>query len=513
MNAVLGQFNVDEESGRVTAVVSLDRERVGDFLQFHVLANIPDHHTASHALVLLTVVDVDDERPRFVSPRYSFSLPENVAVGSFTGVIVAVDRDSSPFADFRYKLNSSMFAINAHTGVIVTRAPLDRETTATHHLTVSVHSVYDSGSETGNNHVDSVDEATVVVKVDDVNDNAPYFRFPLPTNHTLWVPSTSGIGSTVGHVMAVDPDAGDNARLTYYMVSSERRNVFRLMADSGQLTVIGNLTALPRRLRFVVGVRDGGRPSRTATAVLTVHISVLSASSVGNTSSVGLSASHAGSLVMVDGNVMAAIAAIAGCFVVTLVFSLLAVTVHRRTATATRASTTRSAGSGTAASRAAWSKMATSDMSGIDSPLYSAVVNSATTTSVSSRTGNGKMSELCFEGPDIILTLESEPVNYAVSSGLYSCAMFEYVAFAMVDITDTVNPTSVKFIKLKCCCRLQGRIQDFTLGGVFSLLTSFTFTPFPIILPPPSSGRQPLPNPVRGLRIAVSFPAGLEEPD
>jgi len=99
------------------------------------------------------------------------------------------------------------------------------------------------------------------------------------------VPSTSGVGSTVGRVVAVDPDAGDNARLTYYLVSSERRRVFRLASDSGELTVVGNLSAAPRRLRFVVGVRDAGRPSRSATSVLTVHINVRSANGYGNASS------------------------------------------------------------------------------------------------------------------------------------------------------------------------------------------------------------------------------------
>jgi len=123
---------------------------------------------------------------------------------------------------------------------------------------------------------------------------------------------------------------------------------------------------------------------------------------------------------VVNSSVVAAIAAVAGCFVVTLVFSLLAVAVHRRAGRG--ASTTRGAGSGTAASQAAWSKVATADVSSadIDSPLYSAVVGCDTASNVASqRNGNGKMaSELCgCEGPDIILTLESEPVNYAVSSG------------------------------------------------------------------------------------------------
>jgi len=280
----------------------------------------PSHSlvSSSHALVVLTILDVDDERPRFVSPRYSFALPENVAIGSFTGVVVAVDRDSSPFADFRYELNSSMFAIDAHSGVIVTRAPLDRETAATHRLAVSVHTVHPAGTGTGNGpNVDRSDEASVVVRVDDVNDNAPHFRFPLPTNHTLRVPSTSGVGTmaghviaadlpttsgvgfAVGHVVARDPDAGDNARLTYHLVEPKPNNHFRLTADSGELTVVGNLSALvasgaPRRLRLVVRVSDGGRPSRSATGVLTVHVVTVSAPGGANASSVGLSASHQG---------------------------------------------------------------------------------------------------------------------------------------------------------------------------------------------------------------------------
>ena len=461
---ISGQFSVDEESGIVTALVSLDRESVGEIIRFHVVAVVRGYRTASHALVLLTVVDVDDERPSFVSPLYSFSLPENVAVGSFAGVVVAVDRDSKPFADFRYELVSSTFAIDARSGVIVTRAPLDREAAATHRLTVSVRSVHRAGSRSedghvmqdrtdeatvvvsvrgvypggngsGNGHVDRTDEATVIVKVDDVNDNAPYFRFPLPTDHTLTVSSAAGVGSTVGRVVAVDPDAGDNARLTYYLVTAERRDVFRLTADSGELKVSGNLSALVatapssplrhHRLRFVVGVRDGGRPSRSATGVLTVQIGAASGSAVGNASSVGLglsASSQSAAGMSVDGSVVAAIAAIAGCLVATLVFSVLAVTVHRRAATAAASSTSRGGGGGgggggwTASSRAAWSKVATTDLSGVDSPLYSAVVNSATTANVAGRTSNGKMSEPCCEGPDIILTLESEPVNYAVSA-------------------------------------------------------------------------------------------------
>ena len=106
-------------------------------------------------------------------------------------------------------------------------------------------------------------------------------------------------------------------------------------------------------LRFVVGVRDGGRPSRSATGVLTIHVNVPSTrDGRGNASTVGQSASQSAAGVTLDGSVVAAIAAVAGCFVVTLVFSLLAVAVHRRAMTA--ATFRGGGGGGVAASRAAW---------------------------------------------------------------------------------------------------------------------------------------------------------------
>jgi len=48
---VVGKFNVDAESGTVTALVTLDRERDGDFLQFHALAFVRGHDTPSHTVV------------------------------------------------------------------------------------------------------------------------------------------------------------------------------------------------------------------------------------------------------------------------------------------------------------------------------------------------------------------------------------------------------------------------------------------------------------------------------
>jgi len=91
-----------------------------------------------------------------------------------------------------------------------------------HELTVRV---YSSGSIaiTDGSILHRSDSSTVVVVVDDVNDNSPVFSFPSMTNHTVHVSkattqsSSSGGGedTVIAQVIVKDADIGINARLTY----------------------------------------------------------------------------------------------------------------------------------------------------------------------------------------------------------------------------------------------------------------------------------------------------------
>ncbi len=52
----------------------------------------------------------------------------------------------------------------------------------------------------------------VVVSVEDINDNEPFFD---PESYPVFVSENTQIGTTVVRVMAFDIDAGTNAELTY----------------------------------------------------------------------------------------------------------------------------------------------------------------------------------------------------------------------------------------------------------------------------------------------------------
>ncbi len=56
----------------------------------------------------------------------------------------------------------------------------------------------------------------VVVRVDDINDNDPFFD---PESYPVFVSENTMIGTTVVRVMAFDNDAGPNAELTYSIFS------------------------------------------------------------------------------------------------------------------------------------------------------------------------------------------------------------------------------------------------------------------------------------------------------
>ncbi|XP_061685390.1 protocadherin-23 [Syngnathoides biaculeatus] len=110
--------------------------------------------------------------------------------------------------------------------------------------------------------------AAVVVLVRDVNDNSPVFSsatyyFVLPEG-----PSPQGL---VGQVTATDQDSGENAQLSYILLSDGK--FFRINAETGEIV---NWVELDREQNsqhtLEVMVADQGNPRRNATA--SIHILV-----------------------------------------------------------------------------------------------------------------------------------------------------------------------------------------------------------------------------------------------
>jgi len=391
---------IDESEGVITVRCDIDREQVGGRIDFHVFAVLRTRDVTSDAescaLVRLSIVDVNDNAPRFTGSSYSFSVVENASVGSFVGQVHAIDRDVTPsFSQFRYELNSSMFAIDAMTGTIVIARSLDHELATRHDVTVRVRSVEST--------TDS-DVTQVTIDVIDVNDNPPIFQFPTAVNNLVRVRHNVPIGSVVTRLVALDADSDSNANLTYCCNTDEQNPsniLFRVLPSSGLVIVVGNLSTMRQKMYggvyiLPVCVVDAGVPQQTASSSLSVLI--MEPSESGDDDVTNMPESASGHVHIVG------IVAFAGCIVVIAMCSLVAMFVNRRANVRTH----KSMVSKMPISRnVAWRKVASSEVT--ESPMYSV-------TSTPRRHPNTEhpITELA-ESSDIILTLDSEPVNYAVS--------------------------------------------------------------------------------------------------
>nr|CAD7198839.1 unnamed protein product [Timema douglasi] len=263
-------------------------------------ASLLDHETRQSVLlnVIIVIEDVNDNGPEFDSSSVRISVPENAELGIPLYAAHARDKDSGRNGAVRYKLASSpgtegLFVIDPRQGHITLSRPLDYETTQRHSLVLTAS---DSGDPPRSANL------TVLVEVQDVNDNPPVFE---RMEYAISVLESLPVNSQVIQVTAVDLDTGNNARLTYRLFPSnnltvastprddeKNQEVFGVFPNSGWLylrraldrevgtpgsDVSHRLTLscyFQSRDRYVVRVvaSDNGSPSGSATARVVVTV-------------------------------------------------------------------------------------------------------------------------------------------------------------------------------------------------------------------------------------------------
>jgi len=219
------------------------------------------------------VLDVNDNEPQIavstLTPAADCRVSELADVGTFVALVSVSDADSADNGRARCRLApGTHFELvelqRSAKYTIVTRLPLDREAADEYHLNVTC-------TDLGRPPRTAVHD--VIVTVDDVNDNAPYFRYD---EYHFVVTENNAISHSVGRVTAEDRDVGDNARLDYVIVGDLVSTVnFRVAVDTGQVRAVAVLdyeAAPPDGFRFQVEARDHGSPSLTATANVTVVV-------------------------------------------------------------------------------------------------------------------------------------------------------------------------------------------------------------------------------------------------
>ena len=125
--------------------------------------------------VNIGIEDVNDNAPEFDSSTVRISVPENLELGIPLYAAQARDRDSGRNGIVRYRLTSAaggsstggLFAVDPRLGHITLVRHLDYETAQRHSLIVHA-------TDTGEPPLSA--NLTVLVEVQDVNDNRPVFE-------------------------------------------------------------------------------------------------------------------------------------------------------------------------------------------------------------------------------------------------------------------------------------------------------------------------------------------------
>ncbi|XP_056465863.1 cadherin-23-like [Gadus chalcogrammus] len=235
-----GVFSLDVDTGLVRS-----RRLLQSSERFNLTVTATDKGSpalSGHAFLLITIIDVNDNRPVFIWPTNGTTVKiyEERPAGLEVCSVLATDVDEGVNGEVRYAFLQTgagnrdweNFHINALTGAITTAVRLDREKQSQHGLILVA---YDLGQPVP---YETTQPLQVVLL--DIDDNEPVFLKPprgsLPYQ-VLTVPEHSDPGTMVGNVTgAVDADEGSNAVVYYFIAGGSGEGNFELNI-SGVLSV------------------------------------------------------------------------------------------------------------------------------------------------------------------------------------------------------------------------------------------------------------------------------------
>uniref|UniRef100_A0A8C5I2X1 Cadherin domain-containing protein n=1 Tax=Gouania willdenowi TaxID=441366 RepID=A0A8C5I2X1_GOUWI len=267
-------------NGSIYTRVPLDRERRN---QYNLVVEASDGAVYPRRTTLtlrVQVTDIDDNSPVFSQQTYIVNVPENSPVGTIVLQLSAVDADLFSNVTYRIKTESArqLFSLNPITGELAVLQALDFEQLAamgmgaTH--TFQVEAVDQGG-------VMPPGQATVTVRITDMNDFSPIFRQDL---YKGMVAPNAEKGTVITAVFADDQDPPDTpASFVRYRVDLERSpysgSIFDVEEESGRIITKVNLNEEPSvTFKLFVIAYDDGEPVKTNSTL--VEITVLQPSRI-----------------------------------------------------------------------------------------------------------------------------------------------------------------------------------------------------------------------------------------
>ncbi|KAL4710602.1 hypothetical protein ACJJTC_003238 [Scirpophaga incertulas] len=260
------RFTIDPMTGVIRTTARLDREAISSYL-LNVRAaveNSPNDQTQ----VQITIEDVNDNPPEFGTSSVRVSVAESASVGSVVYAARATDADQGRNSQVTYHLvsasgPSNTFAVNPQHGLVTLLRPLDYENLVRHTLVISAK---DAGSPSLSSNL------TLVVDVQDVNDNPPMFEHDAYSASVL---ESEVVNTKILEIQAVDKDTGNNARITYRILKdgAMKEEFFKVQPSTGWVYLAKPLDREKiAQHKLTVTATDNGIPQLSASATLIVNV-------------------------------------------------------------------------------------------------------------------------------------------------------------------------------------------------------------------------------------------------
>ncbi|XP_028314643.1 protocadherin alpha-10-like isoform X4 [Gouania willdenowi] len=266
-NNDINKFHINPETGEITVNGELDHEK-NSAVEMRVQAkDRGPNPRASNTKVLIEIIDVNDNPPEITVTSLVNMVKEDSGVDTMVGLITVRDHDADKNGIVQVRIVDPVpFTIKNtyknHYSLVVDGA-LDRELISQYNITITA---TDEG-------VPPLSSTSIVtVHVSDVNDNAPDFK---QTVINIFVRENSAVGAVIHTVTAEDPDVGENAKVTYSVISNNDLNnvMININSESGDIISLQsfNFEEL-KTFQFKVQATDSGVPPLSSNVTVNVFI-------------------------------------------------------------------------------------------------------------------------------------------------------------------------------------------------------------------------------------------------
>ncbi|KAJ8266248.1 hypothetical protein GJAV_G00128230 [Gymnothorax javanicus] len=263
-------FKINPDSGEITVKGNIDFE---ENVAFEIRAQAQDRGVpprSTSCKVLVEVLDVNDNAPVITVTSLKNTVREDAKSGSAIALITVSDKDGGKNGVVKCVISGgSPFTLQSsykNYYSMMVDGPLDRESASEYNVTITA-------TDEGAPPLSST--SVIIVRVSDVNDNAPCFSERV-LNVNL--KENSPVGALICTVSAIDPDEKENARVSYSMLENHSKPVsasalVNVNSASGEIYSLQSFNYEElKMLQFQVQATDSGVPPLSSNVTVNVFI-------------------------------------------------------------------------------------------------------------------------------------------------------------------------------------------------------------------------------------------------